>query len=112
MRVLVTGSRGWSDESVVYGRLARLPADTVIVNGGAGGADQIAHEAALLHGHRSETYHADWEKYGKRAGLVRNLEMLDTKPDLVLAFWDGKSRGTAHCIAAAKVRGIPVEVIT
>jgi hypothetical protein len=55
---------------------------------------------------------ADWERYKRRAGIIRNLEMLDQEPDLVIAFWDGKSRGTAHTIGEARRRGIPVEVVS
>ncbi len=49
---------------------------------------------------------------GRRAGLDRNVRMLDSKPDLALAFWDGQSRGTGHTITEARRRNIPVTVVT
>ena len=49
--------------------------------------------------------------YGPRAVVIRNEQMLDTGVDLVIAFWDGQSRGTQHMIESAKRRGIPVEII-
>jgi hypothetical protein len=53
---------------------------------------------------------ADWKTHGRSAGPKRNLMMLDMKPDLVLAFWDGKSPGTKHLIENARKRGIPVRM--
>ena len=53
---------------------------------------------------------ADWQRYGKRAGMVRNGELLDTEPDLVIGFWLDESRGTGHCLKLADAMGIPLEV--
>jgi len=95
----------------VFLRLSQLPTGTTIVHGGASGADGLARKAARAL-HLNETaYPADWKRYGKRAGIVRNLEMLDLAPALVLAFWDGQSPGTRHTIEEARRRGIEVEVI-
>jgi hypothetical protein len=55
-------------------------------------------------GYEVKEYPADWRGKGKRAGIIRNLEMLDTKPDKVIAFWDGRSTGTGHTISEAKKR--------
>ena len=112
MRVVVTGSRGWTDSLVIHDRLARLGPGTVIVHGNARGVDRIADSQAHMLGYSVERHPADWLRYGRRAGIVRNWEMLDTSPDLVIAFWDGVSRGTRHCIRAAQERGIPVEIHT
>jgi hypothetical protein len=116
MKVLVCGSRSWGADreqtQKLYGRIASLPLDALILHGAARGADRLAADAAYLHGHSVESFPADWELYGRRAGFVRNLQMLDQEPDLVLAFWDGESRGTLHTIEEARRRGIPVEVIS
>jgi YspA, cpYpsA-related SLOG family len=118
MRVVVSGSRGWGghshvEVSRVYKRLEELPRGTVILHGDASrGADRIADKAAKTLRLKVERHPAPWQMLGKRAGIVRNIEMLDTKPDLVIAFWDGESRGTGHMIHAARERGIPIEVIT
>ncbi len=116
MKVLVCGSRSWGDDRdqryKVYDRIGDLPRDATIIHGGAAGADRLAANAAHRRGNPVEEFLADWGLHGRRAGIVRNLEMLDQEPDLVLAFWDGESRGTKHTIDEATRRGIPVEVIS
>lgn len=111
MRVLVCGSRSWRLPNVIEKRLRELPANAEILHGGARGADTLAAAIALDLGFFVEEYAADWKRYGKRAGMIRNVEMLDSWPDLVLAFWDGSSMGTAHVIREARRRGIATEVI-
>ena len=114
MKVLVCGSRSWTSPYPVRLRLydlAQANRDLIVIHGAARGPDRAADDAAKDFHLRSEAFPADWEKHGKRAGFVRNLQMLDEEPDLVLAFWDGKSRGTEHTISEARKRGIPVEVI-
>lgn len=116
MRVLVCGSREWTDRTWIRLRLAcLLPADPAaeeptIVHGDARGADRIAGEIATDLGFWVETHPADWSRHGKAAGPIRNREMLDSGIHLVLAFVRGESRGTRDCIKAAQERGIPVEV--
>jgi len=115
MRVVVSGSREWgkepSDSLRVHARISELPQGSVVVHGDASrGADRMADKAARRYGYKVERHPAPWQMLGKRAGIVRNVEMLDTQPDLVIAFWDGESRGTGHMIQAARERGIPVEV--
>lgn len=113
MRVIVCGSRNWHDRDRISDRLALLPGedDTTIVHGAAKGADRISHQEAQKLGLLVEAHPADWDRYGKRAGLVRNEHMAELGADLCIAFWDGRSNGTAHMMAAADSRGIPVEVI-
>lgn len=111
LKVLVTGSRDWNQHVLLKRRLAELPSGSSIIHGGARGADQSAAQAARSLGIPETAYPADWRGKGRAAGIVRNLAMLDTKPDLVLAFWDGRSTGTKHTIDEARKRGIPVEVI-
>lgn len=113
MRVVVTGSRVWDDEDAIYEALKPLAAKgrLTIVHGGARGADTLTAKVVRGLGATQEVYRPDWGKYGKAAGIVRNAAMLDTKPDLVLAFWDGASRGTKYTIDEARRRGIPVRVI-
>lgn len=111
MKVLVCGSRGWYDTDTITLRLLDLPTDTYIIHGAASGADQLASEAAAHLGLLQRAFPADWRKHGKKAGILRNIQMLDEQPDLVIAFWMGQSRGTSHTITEARKRGIPVEVI-
>ena len=109
MRVLVCGSRTWTDAKTIEKRLRELPRGSEILHGGARGADTLAAGIALGLGFYVEEWPADWT-LGARAGLERNLRMLDEEPDLVLAFWDGSSTGTAHVVHAARRRGIATEV--
>jgi hypothetical protein len=112
MRVLVCGSRGWTDYEAILRRLTQIAEGRpTIVHGAASGADTLADDAAKTLNLTVERYPADWATYGKRAGFIRNERMLDTGVDLVIAFWDGRSRGTQHTIEGARRRGIPVEVI-
>jgi len=111
MRVLVCGSRSWHEKDIIRERLAILPAGSVIVHGGANGADKMAGQAARDLGLKQEVYLPDWNRHGKSAGFVRNMTMLRTKPNLVLAFWDGHSRGTNHTVEHARQMDIPVEVL-
>jgi orotate phosphoribosyltransferase len=111
MLVLVCGSREWSDHQRICDRLRALPRGAKIIHGGARGADTTAALYARALGIEETCYPARWRGQGKRAGLIRNIEMLDQEPDLVLAFWDGASTGTAHAISEAKKRGITVEIV-
>ena len=121
MRVLVTGSRDWSDPNaarkMISDRLFDLalesgdPSSIVIVHGAARGADRFAHQEAQKAGLLVEPHPADWERHGKSAGFRRNAEMVSLGADLCLAFWNGKSNGAKHTIDLARNAGIPVEVI-
>lgn len=108
--VLVCGSRSWLDYRRVFDRLAELQ-PRVVIEGDAPGADRCARNAAYALEVHCATVPALWERFGKRAGPARNRAMLALRPDLVLAFWNGSSRGTAHMIEAAHELGLPVEVV-
>ena len=111
MKVLVTGSRRWTDYNTIYNRLAQLPKDSLVIEGGANGADTLARTAAYCLGLDRRVVKAQWDIHGKLAGPIRNRVMLDMKPDLVLGFRLAGSTGTTDCIEEAKRRGIPVEVV-
>lgn len=107
-RIAVVGSRGFDD----YARLVsvlqpHLPA--VLVSGGAQGADALAERLARERGLTIDVIPADWQRYGRGAGPIRNKQIVESA-DLVIAFWDGKSRGTRSALSHADKMGIPVEV--
>jgi hypothetical protein len=113
MKVLVCGSRNWSDSYPIYERLADLPAETVVIHGCADGADTLAGEAADEFGYwvvEVPCKRLHWKRHGRGAGHRRNAIMLDLAPDLVLAFQRDGSPGTQGTIDGARRRGIPVEV--
>lgn len=112
MRVIVCGSRRWSDRRKIGDRLFALDPNTILVHGGARGADRIAEEEAGKCGIWTEVHLPDYERHGKkRAPLERNKLMAELGADLCIAFWDGRSTGTAHMMEEARKRGIPVEVV-
>lgn len=109
MRVLVCGGRDFKDEGRLFRRLDeahKVRMITLIIEGGARGADRMAGKWAILHGVPLLVVNADWDKHGKSAGYIRNIEMLNASPDLVIAFPGG--RGTAHMVKIAKDRGVNV----
>lgn len=115
MKVLVCGSRDWTDEGKIVERLVKLPRGTEIISGGARGADQLAATIGRGLGFNVTEFPAEWRDrdnlYRPWAGKERNLRMLDENPDLVIAFWKNGSTGTLHTKSNAEARGIEVEVI-
>lgn len=106
MKVLVCGGRDFSDSAWVFRVLDSLNPDHII-EGGATGADAFAQAWAIHRCKTLSTVQADWKRHGKRAGSIRNQEMIDRfHPDLVIAFPGG--RGTADMIRRAKKAGIEV----
>lgn len=109
MRVIVCGSRSWTDRGRIQERLAQLPRGAVVVHGCARGADRLAGDAAHTLGLTVEEHPAHWSQ-GRFAGIVRNEKMADLGADLCIAFWDGLSTGTKHMVDTAWDRGIEVEL--
>jgi hypothetical protein len=115
-RVLLTGSRTWDRPDVIHSRLDAMRAaaeangyEFVLVHGGCPkGADLIGHQWALYTGTPCEVYPADWRRYGRSAGAVRNSMMIDTKPDEVIGFLRDNSGGTSGCLNEARARGLRV----
>lgn len=111
MRVLVCGSRHYEDRRHLETTLEQWNISTLL-EGGARGADRLARVYAEKRGIAIETFEAAWNEYGRSAGHIRNAKMVsEGKPQQVIAFWDGKSRGTKHMIEISRKAGIPVEVI-
>lgn len=110
MKVAVIGTRRVPD-TITSHILSYLPANTTeLVSGGAEGVDRAAEEIAASLSLPIRRFLPDYEKYGRRAPLMRNLEIIQYA-DEVLAFWDGASRGTMHSIAECIRLGKPVRVI-
>lgn len=115
MRVLVCGGRNFDDPLTLGSWLGGIHKDcgpiTLLIEGGAGGADFMASEFAKWRGIPVKTFRADWGRYGKAAGPRRNKQMLDEgHPDLVVAFEGG--RGTANMVKQAKAAGVEVLIAT
>lgn len=108
-RVLVCGGRDYSDGVTVMRELLKLDPTSIIVHGAARGADSIARFIAEDLGFRTEAHPADWKKYGKGAGPVRNQAMLDSGIDLVIAFPGGT--GTKDMTTRARKAGVEVHEV-
>lgn len=112
MKVLVCGSRGYNDAATIRHHLSQLPPGTIIIHGGAKGADTMAGDIAAELRFPVVTYPAEWDVYGRSAGARRNQYMLDEgKPDMVLAFWDGHSKGTSDMLNRAKKTHVPCRMV-
>lgn len=118
-RILITGSRHYNSYDTVHDAIIRAIAEhgnldaphlSTIVHGGASGADEIAGRVARFLGASVEVHPAQWAALGKKAGPIRNQEMVDAGADVCLAFPLGESRGTRGCMRAASAAGIPLVV--
>ena len=108
MRVLVCGGRGFKSRGIVCRTLCSLrPFPTLIIHGGCSGADKLAAEWAWEYEVTAVEFPAEWDKYGRAAGPIRNQSMIDAgKPDVVVAFAGG--RGTADMIRRATKAGVRI----
>lgn len=126
MKVLVCGSRHFDDKRKMEEILGAIPGIDRIIHGGARGADTLAGEYAEAHDIEVDRYMAEWERYGKRAGYLRNQRMLtEGRPDLVVAFLfhvgvqetlyglsnSQYNRGTKNMIKIAQEAGIETWVV-
>ena len=116
-RVVICGSRDFNDYEYAKTCLNWIlqkkideGRNIVVISGCARGADLIGERWADEYGWRIDKHPADWEKYGKSAGYIRNCEMVDCC-DGVVAFWDRKSKGTKHTIDYANKNGIKCVIV-
>lgn len=113
MKLLVCGGRDFADAERVDRILKMVHAKrpiTILIEGGAAGADRLSRYWAERNGISIKTYEADWKTHGKGAGPIRNQLMIDdAKPDGVLAFPGG--RGTSDMIKRARAAGLKVMLI-
>lgn len=117
---LVIGSRTFADYSLMERTLDRLLKNKVsegitIVSGGARGADNLAELYAKNRGYDLKVFPADWNTFGKKAGYIRNQIMHEYISSFqergVVAFWDYKSKGTAHSFSLAKQYKNPLRIV-
>ena len=136
LRVIIAGGRDFNDYFVLSAQVIKIFADLIhrrkeigigndkgvkidnvkIVSGTARGADKLGEKFAESNGLEVVRFPADWKNLGKRAGYVRNTEMAkysvaDGNYGVLIAFWDGKSRGTKHMIDLANKYGLEIHVV-
>lgn len=126
LRIIVAGGRDFDNFSLLMNKCIEIIATVTkedntidkirIVSGGARGADKLGEQYAQIAHYDVSRYPAAWDLYGKSAGYKRNAEMAkfaseDGNIGVLIAFWDGKSRGTKHMIDLAKRYGLDVHVV-
>ena len=111
-KVIVAGSRDFDDYGLVCRTLNELfpKRDIEIISGNARGADRLGERYAEDHWLTCMKFPAEWKKYGKCAGPIRNQEMAEYA-DILVAFWDYSSTGTRDMITRAKREGLEVYVV-
>lgn len=113
MRVIIAGGRYFDNYELLSTKCDKIlqnQDDVTIISGGAKGADSLGEKYAKERGYTIEIFPAKWNEYGKKAGMIRNVEMADSS-DSLIAFWDGKSKGTKHMIDKAIKKELSVRVV-
>jgi hypothetical protein len=113
--VIVAGSRDFNDYQLLKNVLDHYlsnydRSNVTIISGTARGADRLGEQYARQRGMELSRFPANWKKYGKSAGFERNMRM-SMFADVLVAFWDGQSRGTKHMIDTMQKAGKQAKVI-
>jgi len=111
MKIAIIGSRDFSNYDLLTKTLEHLkPNITQVISGAARGADSLGEQWAKENQIDTLIFPANWGLYGKRAGFIRNEDIIKNC-DCCIAFWDGKSKGTAHSISLCKKLNKSYEVV-
>jgi hypothetical protein len=111
MKVIIAGGRTFKDYNLLSLKCDKIlsqQTEIEIISGTAYGADKLGEKYANDKGYKLSQFPADWNKFGKKAGYIRNEEMANYG-DALIAFWDGESKGTKNMIDIA--RNLKVKVI-
>jgi ABC-type enterochelin transport system substrate-binding protein len=113
MKLIIAGGRNFTD----YQKLKKIcdyilqnQTSIEIVSGGCRGADKIGEQYSKEKGYSLKRFPANWNRYGKAAGPKRNKQMANYA-DALIAFWDGKSRGTKNMIDLSKSVNLKIRII-
>jgi hypothetical protein len=110
VRTILAGSRELTDPVLLESAIIESGFEiTLVVSGGARGVDLLGEEWARKNGIPVERYKPDWKRFGKRAGVMRNSDLV-SKAEALVARWDGKSTGTRDVIRKAQETGLRVFV--
>jgi len=114
MKVVIAGTRTFDNYELLKQECDKILSETQeeieIVSGGARGADALGERYAKENEYKLTIFPANWDRFGKRAGYLRNEEMADYA-DAVIAFWDERSRGTYNMIELAARKSLKLRVI-
>ena len=116
-RIIVCGGKDFTNQTYCFATLdSILPnyEQPEIISGHAKGADTFGEEYAKLHGLKLTVFPAEWKRYGKAVGPIRNKQMLlyalEENP-VVIAFWNGTSRGTKNMITQARKANVEFHIV-
>ena len=112
MKIIIAGSRTITNYQVVVTAIEKsgwLPEMTMIISGCARGVDQLALKFAAKHNINTAEFPAEWDKHGKPAGYIRNVQMAKSG-DALIAIQRNNSRGTAHMIKTMKKHEKPIYI--
>ena len=113
MKVIIAGVRTFDDYDLLCRRCDNILSsqnEIEIVTGAAKGADKLGERYAKEKGYPIKLFPADWDKYGSSAGPIRNKQMAEYA-DALIAFWDGKSKGTKNMIELANKYALKIRII-
>jgi len=113
MRVIIAGSRNFNDYGIVKKKLNAIlknQKEVTIISGTANGADKLGERYANDNHLKLEQYPAMWDLFGKKAGYMRNEEMVKFA-DAAIVFWDGKSKGSKHMIDISKKYNLKLRIV-
>ena len=116
MNIAIVGSRGFTEYSLLSSTILSFLKEQnildkpTIISGGAKGADTLAEQFADENDFPKQIFKADWDRYGKAAGYIRNVEIIKAC-DVCFAFWDGQSKGTKMDIDLCKEAHKPCFVV-
>lgn len=117
IKVIIAGTRDFDNYELLKQKMDKILAgkvrnneEIIIISGTARGADKLGERYAREKGYKIERYPANWDKYGKRAGYIRNEQMAKVA-DACVCFWDEQSKGTKHMIDLAKKYKLALRVI-
>jgi len=114
MKLGIIGSRNITNFKTFEPYITKIVQDeniTTLVSGGATGVDSFAEKYSVKHQLKLILYKPNWQKHGMNAGFIRNHDIIKSS-DIILAIWDGSSKGTKHSINLANNYGKPIKIIT
>lgn len=112
-KVIIAGGRDFNDYDKLKefcNKVLTNQDEITVVCGMARGSDMLGYRYANEKGYLIEEFPAEWDKYGKKAGYIRNQAMADANSDALIAFWNGESRGTKHMIDIVKEKGLKIKI--
>lgn len=114
MKLAIVGSRSFTDYEKMKSHILMLyniKSIEIIISGGAIGTDSLAERFAKENSIPTNIIKPDWDKYGKSAGYLRNIDIISSA-DEILIFWDGVSKGTKNDIELSEKYRKPYHIIT